>query len=445
MNRFFILIGVALCSCSPAKVNKSQYVIPDGLVEGGAFIDRFMPVPTVGKLRNDVWGGDHVRPRDVDNGIEDEAWSYWGGNIVKGDDGKYHMFVCRWPENNVKGGGKKSGHHTWWSSVIVHAVSPQPLGPYHVVEEIGEGHNPEIYRRKDGSYIIGCVWKQAYKAPTLDGPWEKIPFSFQWLEKEGNETNRTYVPREDGSVLMINKQGFVFVSDQGDEQFRQVTAESFYPHIPGAHLEDPVVWKDEVQYHLVVNDCYGRVAFYFRSPDGVNWKWAPGHAYDNHVVVHEDGTREAWYKLERPKVLQDEFGRAAYMNFAAIDSKKDDDVANDNHSSKNVVVPLRVPRRLEILNREPITAETEKIRLLIKSEPGFRPLEDVDFESLRFGAPEAVNFGRGCNGIKSSAAGDGLIVTFEGRGHEITADNFTAKLIGRDTHGELLFGYARLP
>lgn len=38
------------------------------------------------ELRSDVWGADSVRPRLVDNGIEYGVWSYWGGNIVRGDD-----------------------------------------------------------------------------------------------------------------------------------------------------------------------------------------------------------------------------------------------------------------------------------------------------------------------------------------------------------------------
>lgn len=427
------------------KTVESTYQVPEGLVRGGAFIDRFLPVPLQGELRSDVWGGDNVVPRDVNNGIEDAAYSYWGGNIVVGDDGKNHLFVCRWPENNVKGGGKKSGHHTWWSSVVVHAVSDSPLGPYKVVEEIGPGHNPEIYRIKDGSYIVGCVWENAYKAPTINGPWKKIPYRFEWLDKEQNQTNRTYVPREDGSVLMVNKRGFVFISDKADEHFRQITPKSFYPHIEGAHLEDPVVWKDEVQYNLVVNDCYGRVAFYFRSPDGITWKWAPGHAYDVHIMKHEGGTAERWWKFERPKVRQDRYGRATHMNFAVIDSTKDADVANDNHSSKNIVVPLVVPRRLQILDTDPITPETKEIRVRILAEENFQPLQEVDVQSLTFGAPEQVNFGKGCKPRSSRAAGDDLVVTFDGAGNGVSNDSFAAKLIGRSKGGGLLFGYATLP
>jgi len=65
--------------------------------------------------------------------------------------------------------------------------------------------------------------------------------------------------------------------------------------------------------------------------------------------------------------------------------------------------------------------------------------------SLRFGASEEVNFGRGSKIARVETAGDDLIVTFDGAGNGITADNFAAKLLGSTRDGKLLFGYARLP
>jgi hypothetical protein len=35
--------------------------------------------PIHGGLETDTWGADAVRPRDIQNGIEDPDWSYWGG------------------------------------------------------------------------------------------------------------------------------------------------------------------------------------------------------------------------------------------------------------------------------------------------------------------------------------------------------------------------------
>ena len=61
------------------------------LVKGARFMDRFLPMPS-GKLSSDTWGAKNVLPRYVDNGIEDSIRSYWGGNIMLGDDNKYHLF-----------------------------------------------------------------------------------------------------------------------------------------------------------------------------------------------------------------------------------------------------------------------------------------------------------------------------------------------------------------
>jgi hypothetical protein len=128
-----------------------------------------------------------------------------------------------------------------------------------------------------------------------------------------------------------------------------------------------------------------------------------------------------------------------------IDVPKKEDKSSDNHSSKNIVLPLVVGRRLKILDGDQITADTQTIRLRILAEEGFDPHAEVDVKSLRFGAPEEVDFGRGCKAVGSEKSGKDLVVTFDAAGHGITGENFAAKLIGRTTGGKLLFGYSRLP
>lgn len=93
------------------------------LVEGGQFMDLIMPMN--GSVASDasVWGD--VKPRWTDNGVEDNVRSYWGGNIVRGEDGKYHMYIAGWPENSSR------GHATWSSgSRIYHVVSDNVSGLY---------------------------------------------------------------------------------------------------------------------------------------------------------------------------------------------------------------------------------------------------------------------------------------------------------------------------
>ena len=46
-----------------------------------------------------------------------------------------------------------------------------------------------------------------------------------------------------------------------------------------------------------------------------------------------------WDKIERPGVLLDD-GHVAYFTFAVLDVPKDQELANDNHGSKVIVVPF---------------------------------------------------------------------------------------------------------
>ena len=41
-------------------------------------------------------------------------WSFWGGNILKGEDRKYHLFVCGWPEMASKGHMGMSSTDIMW-------------------------------------------------------------------------------------------------------------------------------------------------------------------------------------------------------------------------------------------------------------------------------------------------------------------------------------------
>ena len=203
--------------------------------------------------------------------------------------------------------------------------------------------------------------------------------------------------------------------------------------------------EDDLQYHLIVNDWLGRIAFYQRSKDGVHWVTEQGEAYMPGVSFHKDGTVERWFKYERPKVFQDEKGRAVQMNFAVIDTIKWNDLPNDKHSSKNISVPLNKGMLLSVLNEKEITPSTRTIEVKIAAEEGFHPQTDVDVKSLRFGSFTEVNFGRGCKPVKTKVSGEDLIVVFNAEGSGITSGEFAPKMIGKHRNGNMLYGYARLP
>jgi hypothetical protein len=421
-------------SVAQAQHGKSTYVVPEGMVQGGQFIHRFLPMKPNGPLRSDVWGVDAVKPRDVANGVEDAEFSYWCTSVVKGPDGKYHNFVVRWPENTPK------GHFEWPNSDVVHAIGDSPTGPFKIVQEIGKGHNVTAYQAKDGSWILYII-NGCYRGKSLDGPWERGKLDFDTRGRRNVDmTNCTFAQRSDGSYLMVNRSGEVWISKDGNkEPYRRVSNRSAYPPVSRARFEDPVVWKDDVQYNLIVNDWFGRAAYYLRSRDGKHWDWDQGLAYGPGIFRHEDGRIEDWHKIERPRVFQDERGRATHMLFAVIDDAKEVDKPNDNHSSKAIGVEISPPRTVLVKKTG------DRFLVALEADKGFTPAKDVDPASLRFGAPSKVDFGR--TGVPLSVKADGsrLIAEFSASECGFSPTDRIAKVLATDRKGGLVFGYAPMP
>jgi hypothetical protein len=404
------------------------------LVHGGQFIDRILPSPIYTSLESDTWGADSVRPRDIQNGIEDPEWSYWGGKPVLGPDGRYHFFCCRWPENHP------NGHMGWPQSVMVRAISDRLTGPFIFENEIGPGHFPEITQLKDGQWAL-FHFEGYYLSDSLEGPW--TPVTKEDAGFPGIQMGSVTL-REDGSLLMADRASRIWIKENDADQFARMTEDRMVPtHMPGDY-EDPVVWRTEVQYHMLVNDWRGRIAYHMRSKDGIHWKTDPGMAYAVGVDSYEDGTKVDWFKYERPKVFQDNYGRATHLYLAVIDVAKREDLSSDSHSSKNISLPLVVERRLQMLNTDPITADTAEIHLKLIAERNFNPHTDTDIASLRFGASEEVDYGRGSSVLSTEKDGTDLILIFAGKGSGITDTNFAGKLLGKTNQGHLLLGYSRL-
>lgn len=327
-----------------------------------------------------------------------------------------------------------------------HAVSDRLTGPFKIRNSIGKGHNPEAFRLSDGRIVVYVIDGYYIADRVDDKVWTYGKFSFDPRDRKIIEglSNLTFARRQDGSYLMVCRGGGVWISKDGLSPYKQLTDKRVYPDVEG-RFEDPVVWRDDLQYHLIVNDWLGRIAFYQRSKDGVHWVTEQGEAYMPGVSFHKDGTVERWFKYERPKVFQDEKGRAVQMNFAVIDTIKWNDLPNDKHSSKNISVPLNKGMLLSVLNEKEITPSTRTIEVKIAAEEGFHPQTDVDVKSLRFGSFTEVNFGRGCKPVKTKVSGEDLIVVFNAEGSGITSDEFAPKMIGKHRNGNMLYGYARLP
>ena len=96
------------------------------------FMDYIKPAPIVcSPLSSATWGVAGVKPRDTCNGIESARgadvppeYYYWDGQIIRAEDGKYHLFMSTWA-------GSAGFNPGWTGSDAYHAVSEMgPLGPY---------------------------------------------------------------------------------------------------------------------------------------------------------------------------------------------------------------------------------------------------------------------------------------------------------------------------
>ncbi len=328
-----------------ANTSKAQDTKPSK-----TFIDYFLPIPINGALSKEAWGAATVGPRDQKNGLEDATmkdWNYWDGKIIKGPDGKYHMFASRWEQTK--------GHRGWSGSKAVHAVSDNLTGPYEdrglcwPNDAGGKGHNVTAFQLPDGRYAIlisetrpGTV----FVSNSLDGPWEVLGNITVADDPKWRASNEIILPRPDGRFEMFGRRGVVMLSDNVLGPY-VAQGPSIYLGIEGLpkddlrHFEDPVLWYSGDLYHIVVNSWSQRKAYHLTSKDGITGWTYRGLAYDPTVdfIRYTDGTVNRWTKLERPSVYI-ENGHVAAVTLDVIDVQKEEQKGNDGHGSKIIVIPF---------------------------------------------------------------------------------------------------------
>ena len=337
------------------------------------FMDCIEPMPLVEGLNGNCWGAPTVGPRDQGNGLEDRTmaeYSYWDGRILKNpENGKYCLFASRWEQ---KGGhwGNEEGPG-WLGSQAVCAVSDNLFGPYADQGALwpnwfdGAGHNvfPFAVSSRDPLYAAGiryavCVsdvgrhGREAngtlHVAKSLYGPWELLENGNGGKLRTDGEiglSNVSIAVKEDGGYIAINRRGDILFSDSLAGEWN-TGLRCLWAAIPVMkdrirYIEDGVIWSSGGLLHIVVNDWDARVAYYLTSRDGLGWTLQPGCAYaaEEDFIRYENGTVNHWTKLERPNVYVED-GEIRAMTFAVIDVQKEDDLGNDEHGSKVIVVPF---------------------------------------------------------------------------------------------------------
>ncbi|WP_320980418.1 glycoside hydrolase family protein [Bacteroides sp.] len=325
--------------------------------------------------------------------FESEGYWVWGSSVIKGNDGKYHMFVSRFP--------KSLPFHPGWmvASEIVHAISDTPEGPYKFSDialpargaQYWDGrstHNPRILEYQNKYYLIYMGSTHPFANPTYDqltldspwctvgrsnkriglaiadspyGPWKR--FDEPILKTKPNTfysflvSNPSPIIQEDGSVMMIFK-GRTYV---GDDKFSDMALGMAYaPSIEGPYTvlnngqpifqvdgqgeaEDPFLWKDSRGYHAIFKDHVAKFTgekgggVMAHSSNGIQWTIDKDPKAYSRTVEWEDGKVEMQGQLERPFLLF-ENGKATHAFFATMNGAGGFDNATQ---SWNMVIPIK--------------------------------------------------------------------------------------------------------
>ena len=326
---------------------------------------------------------------DINSGLKREGYTIWGSSVIKGDDGKYHMFAACWPNRYPMS--------NWVTdATILHAVADTHEGEFVILSKaltpIDEGYwdgnstyNPTIQKHKD-TYILfytGSFYtntndkkKNNYEAlankrigiatsKSLYGPWKR--YDKPILEpREGKwdaiiTSNAAPWVNEDGSVMLIYKSWTIHANEyyagHKPGEVNQLLGIAHADHYLGEYKrlsekrifndseipfnsEDPFLWKQNGKYQLFAKifeageELIGEAGsrYHATSSDGINWKIdTTGIAYSRSVTF-TDGTTETFKRLERPQLLIQD-GKPTHIYFAVLYN-------NQNKEARSICMPL---------------------------------------------------------------------------------------------------------
>lgn len=308
-----------------------------------------------------------LKPLAPENIYHEPDYFCWCASILKGDDGKYHMFYVRWP--------KERGFLGWLAfSEVARAVSDHPAGPYRFSEVVlpargGESwqrltaHNVKVLRFGDQFYLYFIAtnsgiydlneealariadtgyrhpfWKRPLRenqriyvavADRLEGPW-KIQDQ-PAVEPHGPIATVTVNPAvwqtPEGRYRMILK------GDQINGRPVQALAESKSPMGPfqtlpdlvfAGYSEDASVWHDTARdlTYCILHD--GKGFGLLASKDGLDWQQAKHFRVMGKAIPTIDGPPLQPSRYERPFLFVED-GQPRVLvgaaNFDGQDSK----------------------------------------------------------------------------------------------------------------------------
>ena len=343
---------------------------------------------------------DHMLPAPVSGGFQMENYWVWCGSVIKGEDGRYHMFASRWP--------KKYPMHPGWlvASEVVRASCDTPDGAYQFEEVVLPARGPQYWDGRathcpqimkiGGKYVLFYTgMTHPFNEPELPlsfldprvlisrsnkrtgiavadsvfGPWTR--FDKPLIETRPDQYDNFLISNAapcqcpDGRMLVayksirymerpfnelsdkrrtvhksIQKLGVViFDSYNGD-----VTLNRSNTPITDYHLEDPFIWHDADGFNMMAKDmsgqCCGEImgGVHGISSDGLHWEFEKDNLFYSRKILWDDGITREMGNLERPFILFED-GKPAYAFFATSDGT--DGMGFENATKTwNMVIPL---------------------------------------------------------------------------------------------------------
>lgn len=334
-----------------------------------------------------------LKPAPLNGGFRMDGYWIWCGSVIKGEDGRYHMFASRWSKDLPMSPG-------WClASEIVRAVSDTPEGPY-VYEEIilpsrgpayWDGqmtHNPQITKYKDTyilyytgttypfdkvrstetdmplnflSYVARSNQRVGIAiAKSINGPWKR--YDEPLLKTRAGHYDEFYtsnpapIVKSDGSTAMIYKTREYIGGNSGPMKLALANSKDPLNRVYNrplsmplfgtnkTEIEDPFIWFRDKRYHMIAKDMTGDICgerhggIYASSDDAVDWKLHRNQKSYSRKVLWDDGIIREMGSLERPSLLFDENGKATHMFFATADGPGGYSIADNTW---NMVIPIK--------------------------------------------------------------------------------------------------------
>ncbi len=315
-----------------------------------------------------------LAPRN--GGFRMEDYWVWCGSVVRGEDGRYHMFASRWPR------ALSMSPHWLFHSEVVRAASDTPEGPYTFEEVVLKRRGPEWFdgmnthnpsvKFWDGVYYLYyfgatydgppplpgetvsrqrnlAVWNNKRiglaTSRSVFGPWTRhdtpllLPRAGKWDCTATTNPSAAIMP--DGTTYMIYKSraaegatlqlGITRAPHPEGPYERILDTPVFRFDDPTWHVEDPYLWYDarDRLFHVIMKDDFKSdppfgagggitgewgAGVHATSADCVNWQ-IHGKAYPRRITW-DDGSVTIPANLERPNLLIED-GRPTHL-FCAL-------------------------------------------------------------------------------------------------------------------------------